>query len=82
MKKIILASAMALFASASYAATGEFDKECAYGLSMGKHVSTDCSVNQQIDGKTYCFSSPEAKSKFMADASGNMKKAEETFGRK
>jgi len=82
MKKIIIASAMALLASASYAATGEFSQECAYGLSMGKHVATDCTVNEKIGGKTYCFSSAEAKSKFMADASGNMAKAEETYGRK
>jgi len=82
MKKTLIALSMALFASTAFAAKGEFDQECAYGLSMGKHVKTDCSVSEQIDGKTYCFSSAEAKSKFMADAKGHMAKAEETYGRK
>jgi YHS domain-containing protein len=82
MRKILVAAAFGLSAGSIFAAAGEFNNECAYGLSLGKHVNTDCSVSEKIDGKTYCFSSPEAKSKFMADASGNMSKAEETFGRK
>jgi YHS domain-containing protein len=81
MRKILLAAVLALFATGSFAAKGEFNEECAYGLSVGKHVKTDCSVSEQIGGKTYCFSSPDAKTKFMADAQGNMKKAQETFGR-
>ncbi|MCC7546286.1 MAG: hypothetical protein IT532_00825 [Burkholderiales bacterium] len=82
MKKTLIAIAMSMLAATAFAAKGEFDQECAYGLSLGKHVKTDCSVSEQINGKTYCFSSPEAKGKFMADASGNMTKAEETYGRK
>lgn len=81
MRNILFATALALFATSAFAAKGEFNDECTYGLSQGKHVKTDCSVNEQIGGKTYCFSSPGAKSKFMADAQGNMKKAQETFGR-
>jgi YHS domain-containing protein len=82
MRKTMVAAAFALFAGSSFAATGEFNDECAYGLSLGKHVKTNCSVSERIDGKTYCFSSAEAKSKFLADAGGNMEKAQETFGRK
>lgn len=82
MKKTLLAIGLSLFAGAGFAAaTGEFNDECAYGLSLGKHVKTDCSVHEKIGTKTYCFSSAEAKTKFMADSKGNMKKAEETFGR-
>jgi len=81
MKKSLVAIALSMLAATAFAAQGEFNQECAYGLSLGKHVKTDCSVTEQIGGKTYCFSSNEAKGKFMADASGNMKKAEETFGR-
>lgn len=81
MKKTLLTITLSLFAGAGIAATGEFSDECAYGLSQGKHVKTDCSVSEKIGTKTYCFSSAEAKSKFMSDAKGNMKKAEETFGR-
>ncbi len=82
MRKLLVAAVFGLFAGSSIAATGEFNDECAYGLSLGKHVKTDCSVNEKIGGKTYCFSSAEAKKKFMADASSNMTKAQETFGRK
>lgn len=81
MKKTLLAIGLSLFAGAAFAAQGEFNNECAYGLSQGKHVKTDCAVSEKIGTKTYCFSSQEAKNKFMADSKGNMKKAEETFGR-
>lgn len=81
MKKTLLAMALSLFAGAGFAATGEFNDECAYGLSQGKHVKTDCSVSEKIGTKTYCFSSAEAKTKFMSDSKAHMKKAEETFGR-
>lgn len=77
MKKIVIAAALAFAASSAFAAKGEFNDECALGLALGKHVQTDCSVSQEIDGKTYCFSSDEAKTKFMADAQGNLAKAQE-----
>ncbi len=76
MKKVLFGAALALAATAA-AHAGEFNNECAYGMSLGKHVKTDCSVNAQIDGKTYCFSSDNAKSKFMQDEKANMKKAQE-----
>ncbi len=83
MKKTIVAIALSLFAGSAFAAEakGEFNNECAYGMSMGKKVQTDCSVKQEIGGKTYCFSSEEAKSKFMSSAEANVEKAEEQFGR-
>jgi YHS domain-containing protein len=46
------------------------------GLAMGKEVKTDCTINGQIDGKTYCFGSEEAKTTFMKDPKGNLAKAE------
>lgn len=82
MKKIAIAAALAFAAGSAFANSGEFNNECAYGLTMGKHVKTDCSISEKIDGKTYCFSGAEVKTKFMADAKGNMKKAQEFFGRK
>jgi YHS domain-containing protein len=63
----------------SFAAEGEFGQLCATGLSMGKEVPTDCSVNMMIDGKTYCFSSAEAKAMFEQDSQGMLAKAMENF---
>ena len=30
------------------------------GPSLGKDTQTDCSINAQLQGKTYCFGSKEA----------------------
>ena len=71
-----------LVAVSSLAFAGELGNECAWGLANDKHVKTDCSVNMVgADGKTYCFSSKEAKEAFMKDADKNLKKAKEVYGR-
>jgi YHS domain-containing protein len=64
------------FATAAYAATGEFDNMCAQGLAMEKSVKTDCSVNETYNGKTYCFSNEQAKTDFMKDPDASIAKAE------
>jgi YHS domain-containing protein len=46
------------------------------GLASGKDIQTDCSINAQIQGKTYCFGSKEAMTQFMADPTGNLAKAQ------
>ena len=46
---------------------------------MGKEVKTDCAVNEMIGGKTYCFSSADAKGKFMTEAPAMVAKAEQNF---
>jgi len=33
---------------------------CTMGLASGKDIRTDCSINAQFQGKTYCFGSKEA----------------------
>jgi YHS domain-containing protein len=43
---------------------------------MGKEIATDCTINAQIGGKTYCFGSQEAKAEFMKDPEGNLAKAQ------
>ena len=58
-----------------YAATGQFNNMCSWGLANHKDVSTDCSVNTSIRGKTYCFSSQEAKANFMKNPTSNLDKA-------
>jgi YHS domain-containing protein len=55
---------------------------CAMGATMGKEVKTDCSINAQIDGKTYCFGNEEAKTEFMKDPAGNIAKANENMKKK
>lgn len=60
----------------------EYGNECAWGLSQGKHVMTDCSVNMtRADGKTYCFSSDKAMDAFMKNPVQNMSRSTETYGR-
>ena len=77
MKKYLLASLLLVgFAGSAYAAAGQFDDMCAWGLANHKDVRTDCSVSAAVGGKTYCFSSQEAKANFMKNPDANLKKAE------
>jgi YHS domain-containing protein len=69
-------------ATAALAVTGEFDNTCTMGLASGKDTQTDCSINIEIQGKTYCFGSKEAMTQFMADPSGNMAKAQAYYSSK
>jgi YHS domain-containing protein len=66
-------------ATAAYAATGQFGNMCTWGLANHKDVQTDCSVNATIKGKTYCFSSADAKSQFMKNPSSNLTKAKSFY---
>ena len=79
MSKTILTSAIAGamllgLAAAAFAATGEYNM-CTMGLALGKDIQTDCSINETIEGKTYCFGNDEAKTIFMKDPKGNLAKA-------
>ena len=77
MRKYLLASLFLIgFAGSAYAATGQFDEMCAWGLANHKDVQTDCSVNAEISGETYCFSSEDAKTNFMKNPDANLQKAE------
>lgn len=69
-------------ATAAFAATGEYDDMCTMGLALGKEIKTDCSINESIDGKTYCFGNEEAKTIFMKDPKGNLAKAQEFYSSK
>ena len=67
---------LGLGATAALAVTDEFSNLCAMGLASGKDIQTDCSINMEIQGKTYCFGSKEAMTQFMADPTGNLAKAQ------
>lgn len=80
LTRIILGAGLLALSASAFA--GEFGNECAWGLANSKHVKTECKVNAvREDGKTYCFSSDKAMEAFMKDVPGNIKKAQETFGR-
>jgi YHS domain-containing protein len=68
--------------TAALAVTGEFSNMCTMGLASGKDIQTDCSINAQLQGKTYCFGSKEAMTQFMADPTGNLAKAQTYYSKK
>ena len=70
------------FATAALAGKGEFGNMCSWGLANHKDVQTDCSVNADIKGKTYCFSSADAKTLFMKSPDENLAKAGAYFSKK
>jgi len=63
-------------ATAAWAVKGEFGNMCAMSLAAGKDTQTDCSVNAQLQGKTYCFGSKEAMNEFMRNPKDNLAKAQ------
>jgi YHS domain-containing protein len=78
----MIAGALLLATAAMAATTGEYDNMCAEGLALGKDVKTDCSINETIDGKTYCFGNDDAKTLFMKDPKGNLAKAQTYYSSK
>jgi YHS domain-containing protein len=64
---------------ATAAWAGEFSDMCTMGLATGKQIKTDCSINAQLQGKTYCFGSKEAMSEFMKNPTENLAKAQDYY---
>jgi len=62
--------------TAAWAVKGEFGNMCAASLAGGKETPTDCSINGQYLGKTYCFGSKEAMGLFMQNPKNNLTKAQ------
>jgi YHS domain-containing protein len=73
------AFALGLATAAVAAVKGEFNDMCAEGLALHKQIHTDCSVNADYKGKTYCFGNVQAKKEFMKDPSANLAKAESYY---
>jgi YHS domain-containing protein len=82
MTRSILTSAIAgafvlgLATAAVAAVKGQFDDMCAEGLALHKQIHTNCSVNAEYKGKTYCFGNEQARTVFMKDPAANLAKAE------
>ena len=68
-------------ATAALAVTGEFNNMCTEGLSLGKDVNTDCSIDAELQGKTYCFGSKEAMTEFMKNPTENLAKAQAYYSK-
>jgi YHS domain-containing protein len=76
----LLAGALALgLSTAAFAVTGQFNDMCAWGLANDKEVHTNCDVQAQYKGRTYCFSNEEAKTEFMKNPGENLAKAKENY---
>ena len=58
------------------AARAEYDGLCAVAVSMGERVPSDASSTSQHAGRTFRFSSPEAKAMFDADPASFAAKAD------
>jgi YHS domain-containing protein len=69
-------------ATAALAVTGEFSNMCTMGLASEKDIQTDCSINAQLEGKTYCFGSKEAMAEFMKNPKENLAKAQTYYSKK
>jgi YHS domain-containing protein len=69
-------------ATAAWAVNGEFGNMCAMSLAAGKDTQTDCSINGQYLGKTYCFGSQEAMTQFMTNPKDNLPKAQAYYSSK
>ena len=81
--KFVAAGAFVLaMATAALAGKGEFGNMCAASLAAGKDTQTDCSINGQYLGKTYCFGSQEAMAGFMQNPKDNLAKAQAYYSKK
>ena len=56
-----------------------FGGHCAMGLCLKKKVKGDPKYSVDYKGKTYLFSSEEAKQNFLKDVDGNIAKANKQF---
>jgi YHS domain-containing protein len=77
-KSTILTAVLATFFAVN-AWAGEFGNHCTTGLAMGKFISTDCSINQTVNGKTYCFGNQDALDAFKKDPKGTIMKASDFY---
>jgi|1048.fasta_scaffold116542_2 hypothetical protein len=88
MKKVLLALVAMGFSSVAFAenppvsaTSNEFNGHCALGMTMGKMVPTDCSINwvDSSTSKKYCFSTEQAKSNWAKDTKSNIEKADSEY---
>ncbi|HEX4986754.1 MAG TPA: hypothetical protein VFV71_11890 [Burkholderiales bacterium] len=77
MKLLAALSLSLLLLAKAWAGEPEFGGRCAWGMSQGYAVSTDCSVLWLgPDDKVYCFLDQAAKDKFLQAPKENLSRAE------
>ena len=76
MKKLLSIVLLMLNVSAF---SEEFNNFCTTSLSEGNFHVTDCSVNEKVGGKTYCFGNNVAKDIFLDNPQEVIKKAEQFY---
>ena len=82
IRSAIAGAVVLSMATAAMALTGEYGNMCTMGLALGKDIQTDCSINAQVQGKTYCFGSKEAMAQFMQNPKDNLAKAQTYYSSK
>jgi YHS domain-containing protein len=82
LKSAVAGAFLIGIATAALAVTGEFSNMCSMGLAKGQDIQTDCSINSQVEGKTYCFGSKEAMTEFMKNPKENLAKAQAYYSKK
>lgn len=76
---LIAASTLSMFAGLALAE--EFGDNCTSGLASGQMMKTDCAIHESFEGKTYCFSSEQAKSVFLMHPAETIAKAAAFYAR-
>lgn len=76
MSHIAIPSTIDASPAASQPAAAEYDGLCAVAVSMGERVPSDSTSLTRHGGRTFRFSSPEAKAMFDADPAGFTAKAD------
>ena len=75
-----LAGAFALgLATAAFAAAGQFDNMCSWGLANHKDVKTDCSVNTTSRARPIASAARRPRPDFMKAPDANLAKAESFY---
>ena len=82
LKSAVAGTFLLGFATTAFSATGEFDNMCTMGLATGQDIKTDCSINAQLEGKTYCFGSKDAMAAFMKNPKENLAMAQTYYSKK
>ena len=82
LKSVVAGAFLLGMATAALAVSGEFNNMCSMGLAKGQDIQTDCSINAQLVGKTYCFGSKEAMTEFMKNPKENLAKAQTYYSNK
>ncbi|HZP92477.1 MAG TPA: hypothetical protein VFB20_06310 [Burkholderiales bacterium] len=77
LKTMVWCAALLGGMPAAFAVEYEYQGYCTEGLAEGVKLHTDCSIVwTSPDGRNYCFSTPDAKDKFLASPHDNLVRAQ------